>query len=878
MKRPLIGATIFLLFGVQYSPAGETLRIPTRGEWQGQAIGSWTLTRTTRRSAGESTVDGGRLYKALLLGEDGNNNTIQVWGEADEQGRYLVEKPTLVSTSWSEENPIPNPTEIRNEVLTIDGQAYPVFVNIYDPTPDPYSGIMVSKTVWELKSKPGFVLMRNHAERDSFRGENYESLITEQVVGTGQTNINEKVVRYFEIQQIETVDGKVTSRIKLLKSDALPHQGLIHSLQTYYNEEGRAKQSTRIDLVAVGCSPEEAERYEQQRQSRSIESLSISLDSAAGEINTAHLMRQGMPEAVAREIVGRLPVKDFTRIRQRADEISVAWKAYQADPSDDNRAVLLQQQQLTGSNSYGYIEPGLEKVLLEISHTDNPELRIQALTSLTGFVSVRYAPILEDALIQLNQSTNQTALNALASSKWGNPRRVLSQNGIDLSALPMRLIPYAPDTLAAKELMHRFEIGDKYERSKVLELLTFYSTPETRALFTRLANDLCPSDFKWGKTDRSFLVTHLITGVANLNIENAPDLFSQWMDWNHASTGEEDSPESMTTRELINMTLMISGVRLRDSRLNARIADLISTGAISSGLFMSGDRLDNLAGLKLELTPTDMEALLTKPAYDVWTGTSSAGKQIYDRVRLFRFSPRRENLMYMMHKLMPDWTPETDYADMAMARSKYWYRQRKEVQPLDVPQLQLEILADTLPFFGDEGARILIQLCGEPQFRRYMVPALVNITHRRDGAREYLSGIHEQLEEDRFRLNLTLWCMGDTSKQGEIENYIRFEPLYSSRSMQAREVLRYLPFETVYPLLQDIRSSHPDNDFALWAAEALSHHPNRKSAEFIMALWEREITGSHNAAYGEMFNRMAGRNFGMDREGINKWIQSLPAK
>lgn len=875
MTRLLITTTILLVYTLR-SPADDALRIPTHGNWQGQAIGSWKSTRITYDSP-KKPVKQGKIYKALLLGENEDKNTIVVWGETDEGGNYLKKDPTTVSGAWSEDNPIPVPDEVRDEVLTIDNREYPVVVKILKPKPDKRSGIMMGSEVWELKSRPGFVLIRNQSQRDSFKGETFEYLISEKVVGVGRTNVHGKVVHFFRVQHDEVVDGRTTSRAVLLKSNELPGQGLIHSLQTWYNEDGSEKSTTEIELVGFGHSPDEASAHRTKR-SRRFPRKYATIDSEAGKVNITHLMRQGMPRELAEQIVTtRVGVEDLEYGRKRAAEIAVQWKAYQAAQSGENRRILLTKLEQIGSNSIGYIEPSLEEVLLEISRDDDAELRIAALTTLSGYVSVLYAPMLEDALIKEKQCTNPLAIRILSSTKWGNPRRVLSQKGVDISSLPLRSIPYAPESLAIKELMRRYEAGDKFRKSKILEHLSYYSTPKVRALFTDLANSLSPDDFIWGKSDRSYLARHVIAAAADLNVEGAPNLFLKWMTWN-GSVGTEDSakPQDLMMKSAIDTTLMISGVRLRDPRVSAKISERISQGSIPLPLFMSDEGLEKLGDIELDITPEKVEALLSKSMPMLMSEKPLKDEQLYGLLRLFRFSPDDEDLTYIMSKLAPNWSAKTDYAAMAQAQNKYWYTQRKGIKPLNVREMHPEIMTDILPYFGDEGAKLLIQLCGHPGFRRHVVPALMKVSHRRDEARKVLAGMHARSDDDRFLIDLTLWCLGDTSRSAECEKYIRFEPLHSSRAHKARSAMCYLPFETVYLPLQDIHNNNPDNKFGMWASAALSHYRNRRSAEFIMSLWEQETTSRYNPEYGELFNRMAGQNFGMDRNKIRKWIQDMP--
>jgi hypothetical protein len=524
MIRHLVITTI-LLICTSLCAADDALRIPTHGSWQGQAIGSWKATRITYGSP-KKPAEQGKIYKALLLGENQDANTIAVWGETDENFNYISENPTTVAGAWSVNNPIPVPDFIREEVLEVEGTEYPVVIQVFNPKPDKRSGVLMGSEIWELKSHPGFVLLRNQSQQNTFKGETFEYLITERLTAACETNVLGKTVRAFRIQHEETVDGRTTSKAVMLKSHDLPEQGLIYSHQTWYSENGDEKSTTIIELVGFGHAPEDVAEHLANMRARRFPKKYVSLDSEAGRTNLAHLMRQGMPQEIAEEVVtARISLEDLDYGRMRADELATLWDAYRAGRSEDNRKALLTKLQQIGSNSIGYIEPSLEKILLAIAHGDDTDLRIMALTTLSGYVPVLYAPLLEAALIQNGQWTTAPAIQMLSSSKWGNPRRVLSHDGVDIRNLPLRLIPYAPEPVAVPELIKRYEAGNKYQKSEVLEHLAYYSTPEVRDLVTTLANSLTPDDFKWGKTDTSYLVRHIIMATADLNLENAAELF-----------------------------------------------------------------------------------------------------------------------------------------------------------------------------------------------------------------------------------------------------------------------------------------------------------------------------------------------------------------
>lgn len=292
-------------------------------------------------------------------------------------------------------------------------------------------------------------------------------------------------------------------------------------------------------------------------------------------------------------------------------------------------------------------------------------------------------------------------------------------------------------------------------------------------------------------------------------------------------------------------------------------------------LFMSAEGLEKLGEIALDITPEKMEVLLSKPLPAMLSEKKLEGEQLYGLLRLFRFSADDEDFNYVMSKLIPDWKADRDYGAVAQARNKDWYTQKKVLQPLRVRDMHPEILRDILPYFGDRGAQILIQLCENPELRRYLVLALMEIPHRRGEARERLSKVQSIGEEDRFLVGLALWCLGDDSQRKKYENYLRFEPGHA-KANTVRKAMAHMTFDTVYSLFRQIRNGKPDKHFPIWAGEALSHYKNKKSAEFIMSLWNDETTSRRNPEYGELFNCMAGQNFGMDRAKIKKWIEALP--
>lgn len=86
-------SNILLLFLATLA-VGNELHVPTHGEWQGHAPGTWVVTRFTTRYFQTNKADRVCLFKRILLGEDKNGGVHVVNGECDKDHEY-VQKPHM---------------------------------------------------------------------------------------------------------------------------------------------------------------------------------------------------------------------------------------------------------------------------------------------------------------------------------------------------------------------------------------------------------------------------------------------------------------------------------------------------------------------------------------------------------------------------------------------------------------------------------------------------------------------------------------------------------------------------------------------------------------------------------------------------------------
>ena len=76
--------------------------------------------------------------------------------------------------------------------------------------------------------------------------------------------------------------------------------------------------------------------------------------------------------------------------------------------------------------------------------------------------------------------------------------------------------------------------------------------------------------------------------------------------------GTADKPENVMMKTVIDITLMTYGVRLRDDRVSAMIADKIKAGSAALSLLMTKNHLEKIGTFNLNMTPKKMESLLSK--------------------------------------------------------------------------------------------------------------------------------------------------------------------------------------------------------------------------------------------------------------------------
>ena len=89
IRNKTILVCFFIFFVSKFSCGGEVIS-PQTGNWKGQPIGTYRLTRSTKQSITESKKTT-HYSRSILLGQDEDNFTFLLTGKTNEKGTFVEE-------------------------------------------------------------------------------------------------------------------------------------------------------------------------------------------------------------------------------------------------------------------------------------------------------------------------------------------------------------------------------------------------------------------------------------------------------------------------------------------------------------------------------------------------------------------------------------------------------------------------------------------------------------------------------------------------------------------------------------------------------------------------------------------------------------------
>jgi hypothetical protein len=864
-------------------PVG-TMGIPSWGDWAGKPIGTWIIKAYRETDPGKPERTKVEYRRQLLLGEDSDGQGYIMSGRVDEQGKYL-EKPSQIGyLRGTGAGGQKGPTSKATKTLQVDGQRIECEVWDYGHYTE-VDGSESEKTVTVLKEQPALVLEERVIRTDSFRGESFKSEDLRLLKSVGTVKMYGQDVRIFKSESTWSSDGRVGLRKELTQSPDVPGI-VVYEKRIYYNKESEVRHVTEWEVKSVGCSPDEAKEHTAaikrwdfgKRQSP---------DSEVFRANIALLTERGFSELQAAQVFAeRLSDQEFYKgLARQSKQIELARLAYENTPSEQNRELLIKSMDRLNWSADGLTEPQVERELLAVAKSGDPPVRVRACAALAHLVPARYTRLAEETIIR-EKVLDVQALKWLADGPFGSPRRVIESFDFPIDRLPPELITYAPDEQAVALLLRRFREAKKWgEKGKVLDILKFFDSPEVRQFFRDQAESLGPQDLR-GQSEKSRHISSLYDVVAIQGIRGAKELFRKWTMWCAESSTPVD--ENQAVLKSIHGLLLIEAV-LKSGDVNL-VTEMIRT--------LEERNPEMLARLLLSLR--NKPRLAPKISIDAATAAKLEHVQVdtgfgplpaNELLRLLRpvlhGSPTKANLELLLKECFPNYDPGLDFKELAAATCKGWYQDRKGLKPFDpgVSTENVRKLCDELPNFGAEGAEMLVHLYDWPPFRREVLVGLRRIEDKNDPVvqefiRSATTGPVSTIliaKQDQKRIDcnyeIVLWCYGDIRRREEIEFFLR--QTGTAWCSEVYDALPYAPRSELLYLVGRRDAIGIDRRGRLVLAQALAKHPDKECANAVLDLWDEEGDRRMNPEFAECFNRMADKNFGMQKSDIQRWVGAL---
>jgi len=889
------------------------LTTPDHGLWKGQAPGTWVLTKSETRYNDPSKES--RLYyeKNQLIGQDDQGQVWYLTGQSSEDGVFSYNPlPGRESSESAKEKILRSHSEER----LLSGTHIPVEIQEFETRVDE-TGMKYSRARTVLKEAPHVVLESRVEESDQYQGETYHRIRTREVVKVESLTLFGKTIRGFRLQ--EKVDGR-HGRILVVSPDIPALEVLIESASVKANPIDRYTYSKEV--IAMGGDTENLDEYrrkiaDQINQNRDRER--ILLDSETGKANLELYLSMGYAERQAADYLEAvLPKRSYFLSRsEMAAKVRALWSEYQENPTDQVRDRLKNAMKWGAYGSRSFTEPASEEVLLEIANSQDPFLSLHALAHLCRLTPFRYSDRLEQALID-SQRADLDALEILAQSPYGNPRRVLEVLDIPVDDLPSRLITFIPDDKSIEFLLTQPQESNRIDHLEILELLSNYDDDRVRDYISDLADSVQPQT--------SFMeYMNLPLAVSNLRARGASEFILKML----AETPDSSTPSINPRLEAFRTRMKKKGINLSDEELREMahgmlqeeegpLADEMQQGkrlvlaraalelqdpellATVKRTFQSNEQEhllyycsfgkpdysisylgeDIQPGYNLEVTPEKLEGILSKPFYIF-------GKQFIpkedesDSAIFYRYlglNPNERNRQALIRTCFSNYSPDLDFLYLWQIDQKSWYRERigaSDFRPA-IRGDNLRLLCETLPAFGSKGVETLWHLYQYPPFRPEVLVGLRRVKENRDGILKKLKTLDPVSEQESFELGFTLWCFGDQSQR---DNYEYFPVAHDHGGIVSpsdiKDEIRFLPTEELIYLAEQRDRKYYDRRIRTCLAHALSYHPSQETARLLLQIWNEEPDRRFNSTYGKMFNRMAGRNFGLRKHEIENWIESL---
>lgn len=852
-------ALSLVLSGVSF--AAEVFSVPTQGEWRGYEPGTWFATRRVTHYFQPNESNTITLSKTVLIGQDTRGEVYVFSGTCDTNLHFARTPMYSIDQQPSSYRVV---TRLESNTIILGGVSVPVLDQQW--LTNAYEGGVMTCTRRLLADHPEFTLGWRNAVTDEFNGETYSRL--EEGVPTGMTQALclGRTATAYQITYSSIFDGKVIEEGARSISPDVP---FLTSNGRRLDQDGKVVSSSSVDIVAMECDPVLLGQL-----CAAYTNIGFSYDPVPNpafvKANADLLRDEGFNEWHVKNLAPDM--RNHYALTNCFHQILPLWQAYQASPIKTNQDVLATA--LCRRYGGGGAEPELERLLLDIVANGGTNLAVRALTQLAGFCAPRYSTKLEDYLIQ-NQFGDVKAIEILAGSFYGNPRRVLKDVPVDLTKLDAYHLAYANPTDAVTELLRR---SAEYDGAIRLEQLWGFDDDRIREILVRLVKEPATNGII-EQLNRTFIVQ----GMLVYNPPEAESFISK-------TIGEFSQPvtniSAMDTLAQLRPSMLTMALKaaleLGNPLLKKKVVETLrgNTNALLA-LAMSGPDSDDpgvLASIAGEFSQSEVKNMLNGEVTTMF-GVVSARNQPALFTAVYHHDILND-LPTLLKAFLPFYDPKKDYQLEAEIARRPWYIHRKGLpeatKGMEMDTVVKTIATHILPSYGLEGRKVLLDLA---YIDRYRGAALLGFC-KCEGDRAELCAQVKKIPRPRdpqYEPNpydIALWVLGDKDVAQTMEQRLKYPPGNVGSSS-----IKYMPWLDRNCLV-DITKRRNEIGILIpnrpWLVQALSRHMDRESWELIWEVWEETASPANNIEYARLFNKAAGRHFGLRRNEMREWIKTLP--
>lgn len=873
---------VFVLLTIVPCCLAEEIAAPVLGRWKGHSIGTSILTKRTVKSvAGDKEET--YYSRQILLGADFEGSTFVLTGRTDANGTFLKKPQRSREGAGRMAGRVLNRTAAKRRIdeISIDVEEIeygPVF----------YKNVQFFRNQWvAFKGRPDLFLECHREIRDSFKGENYHEIQRRKVKSASYQQAFGKQVLLLEIEDNRVFDGILRNRTVLSVSPDLPK-----ALRTYeemFDEKGKLVRIESTQLVEMKLANEEIRAH---RESKKTDKYGEKLpwDSEYEQWRVEKLIEQGYSREKAVKNVRKHPTQKIVlenTYRPAYNKVSELWEEFENQPNRENRQALLTMLIEYCRDSRTFRGPDAEVLANEMAGYKDPEIQIKSMALLAYMSGDKYRETLEQLMIAQNSLDPEGLAVLLAGGLAPNHHvaNVLSKVDKALDGLPRRYLGYSLKERAVPEIIKRIGKSCSYEKSELLTDLSSFDSDRARAFVLEQAKGIKKSDFYSADSNEFAELFPIIEASCRFGVDGIQEMFLRWLEWCSGMPRPKDT-EARLRHNALRAVLIKNGIVLHDLAVNKSLRKFVKKlpkDSIVTVLLMasknealSDHELEVLADLKLDFSAKQVREILATQALTPF----GFGPPAKFAPGVFAYLSQREQpqvLSMVMKEIMPGYSADLDLQQAWMEYNKSWYLRRTGKKGRDFGQVfssnNMDFFAN-LPAFGQAGREMLRHLYQWDPSHRYLYPAIRKVKVDRTYWMNLLKSRQEELEEIEFERDLTLWCLGD-SGMAQRYKHCRSDERNHSKMYRVYEALPYLPKEELMRIINEVQEQlQPEHRVQL--APALSRHKTRKCVSMLVSILDEQVSPSGRIWIAQLVNRSAGRNFGMRREHIQVWAESLP--